>query len=213
MDAEIKKGGLRQNYDVFILPDDSTARITGERRERESQSAPPEEEYPPEYRSGIGDEGVKALREFVEQGGRLVTFGDASMFPIEKLGLRLRNVVAGKSPREFWCPGSTLRVRFDVAHPLGYGMPEEGLALYLAGNPVFEILPSAFNDRYETIVRYADRDLLASGWLIGGQTIAGKPAMICARMGKGEVVLIGFRAQHRAQTHGTFKLVFNALFR
>ena len=213
MDAEIKKGGLRQNYDVFILPDDSTARITGERRERESQSAPPEEEYPPEYRSGIGDEGVKALREFIEQGGRLVTFGDASMFPIEKLGLRLRNVVAGKSPREFWCPGSTLRVRFDVAHPLGYGMPEEGLALYLAGNPVFEILPSAFNDRYETIVRYADRDLLASGWLIGEQTIAGKPAMICARMGKGEVVLIGFRAQHRAQTHGTFKLVFNALFR
>jgi hypothetical protein len=213
MDAEIKKGGLRQNYDVFILPDDSTARITGERRERESQSAPPEEEYPPEYRSGIGDEGVKALREFVEQGGRLVTFGDASMFPIEKLGLRLRNVVTGKSPREFWCPGSTLRVRFDVAHPLGYGMPEAGLALYLAGNPVFEILPSAFNDRYETIVRYADRDLLASGWLIGEQTIAGKPAMICARMGKGEVVLIGFRAQHRAQTHGTFKLVFNALFR
>jgi len=213
LDAEIKKGGLRQNYDVFILPDDSTARITGERRERESQSAPPEEEYPPEYRSGIGDEGVKALREFVEQGGRLVTFGDASMFPIEKLGLRLRNVVTGKSPREFWCPGSTLRVRFDVAHPLGYGMPEAGLALYLAGNPVFEILPSAFNDRYETIVRYADRDLLASGWLIGEQTIAGKPAMICARMGKGEVVLIGFRAQHRAQTHGTFKLVFNALFR
>jgi hypothetical protein len=92
-------------------------------------------------------------------------------------------------------------------------MPEEGLALYLAGNPVFEILPSAFNDRYETIARYADRDLLASGWLIGEQMIAGKPAMIAARLGKGEVVLIGFRAQHRAQTHGTFKLVFNALLR
>jgi hypothetical protein len=213
LDAEIKKGGLRQNYDVFILPDDTTARITGERREREGPVGPPEEEYPPEYRSGIGDEGVKALREFVEQGGRLVTFGNASMFPIEKLGLRVRNLVTGRSPREFWCPGSTLRVRFDVAHPLGYGMPEEGLALYLAGNPVFEILPSAFNDRYETIARYADRDLLASGWLIGEQTIAGKPAMIAARLGKGEVVLIGFRAQHRAQTHGTFKLVFNALLR
>ncbi len=214
LDAEIKKGGLRQNYDVFILPDDSAARITGERRQQAGEpQAPPEEEYPPEYRSGIGEEGVKALRDFVEQGGTLLALGNASMFPIEKLGLRLRNAVAGRSSREFWCPGSTLRVRFTTTHPLAYGMPEEGLALYLAGNPVFEILPSAANDRYETIVRYAERDLLASGWLIGEQVIANKPAMIAARMGKGQVVLIGFRAQHRAQTHGTFKLVFNALVR
>ncbi|MGB9604907.1 MAG: peptidase M14 family protein, partial [Bryobacteraceae bacterium] len=214
MDAEIKKGGLRQDYDVFLLPDDSTARITGERRERQGKAPPPvEEEYPPEYRSGIGEEGVKALREFVEQGGTLITLGDASMFPVEKLGLRLRNLAAGKSSKEFWCPGSTLRVRFDPAHPLAYGMPEEGLALYLAGNPVFEILPSARNDRYETLVRYADHDLLASGWLIGGDLIAGKPAMVRARLGKGQIVLIGFRAQHRAQTHGTFKLLFNALLR
>ncbi len=214
LDAEIKQGGLRQKYDVFVLPDDSTARITGERRERPGEPpAPPEEEYPPEYRSGIGEEGVKALREFVEQGGVLLTLGNASMFPIEKLGLRLRNVVVGRSSREFWCPGSTLRVRFDTTHPLAYGMPEAGLALYLAGNPVFEILPSSANDRYETVVRYAERDLLASGWLIGEQVIANKPAMIAARMGKGQVVMIGFRAQHRAQTHGTFKLVFNAFFK
>lgn len=214
LDAEIKKGGLRQNYDVFILPDDSTARITGERRERPGEApGPPEEEYPPEYRSGIGEEGVKALREFVEQGGRLLLLGNASMFAIEKLGLRLRNAVAGRSSREFWCPGSTLRVRFTTTHPFAYGMPEEGLALYLAGNPIFEILPSPANDRYETIARYAERDLLASGWLLGEQVIANKPTMIAARMGKGQVVLIGFRAQHRAQTHGTFKLVFNALVR
>ena len=214
-DAEIRKGGLNQSYDVIILPDDSTARITGERPRPEGAApAEPEEEvYPPEYRSGIGEEGVKALREFVEKGGTLLALGGASNFALEKLGLRLRNAVAGKSWREFWCPGSTLRVKFAPDHPLAYGMPPEGLILYLSGNPVFEILPSAFNERYQTVVRYADRELLESGWLVGEQALAGKPAMVAAGLGKGEVVLIGFRAQHRAQTDGTFKLVFNVLMR
>ena len=58
---------------------------------------------------------------------------------------------------------------------------------------------------------HADRDLLQSGWLIGEEHIARKAGMVVARHGKGRVVLIGFRTQNRAQTHGTFKLLFNAL--
>jgi glutamine amidotransferase-like uncharacterized protein len=92
-------------------------------------------------------------------------------------------------------------------------MPSEGLALYLSGNPAFEITPSEHNERYEVIVRYADRDLLQSGWLVGEETLAKKAGMIAAKYGEGRVVLIGFRPQHRAQTHGTFKLVFNAFIR
>jgi hypothetical protein len=90
-------------------------------------------------------------------------------------------------------------------------MPEEGLAVFLAGSQAWEVVPTARNERVETIVRFPDRDLLHSGWLIGEQVIAKKAAMVSAQLGRGRVVLIGFRPQHRAQTHGTFKLVFNVL--
>ena len=97
---------------------------------------------------------------------------------------------------------------FDNTNPLAYGMPSRGLALYL-DSPAFEITaPSAEN--YETVVRYEDRGLLESGWLVGEENLARKAAVVSARLGQGTVVLIGFPAQHRAQTHGTYKLLFNA---
>jgi hypothetical protein len=73
--------------------------------------------------------------------------------------------------------------------------------------------PSPHNERYETIVRYAERDILRSGWLIGEKRLSNKAALVSAELGKGRVILIGFRTQHRSQTHGTFKLLFNALLR
>ena len=62
-------------------------------------------------------------------------------------------------------------------------------------------------------VRYKDKDLLESGWLIGEKVLAKKAAMINAEYGDGNLVLIGFRTQHRFQTHGTFKLLFNTIIR
>jgi hypothetical protein len=206
-DDEIKKGGLNANYDLIILPNDSTAMITGENVEGRGR---PPTEYPPEYMSGIGEEGVEALKEFVNKGGTLVTLGEATAFGIEKFELSVRDVVKDIDSKEFFCPGSTIRVTFDNSHPLAYGMPSEGLVLFWR-SPAFQITPSPFNENYETIVRYADKDLLQSGWLIGEEHIAEKGGMVAAKYGEGRVILYGFRVQNRAQTHGTFKLLFNAL--
>ncbi|MBN2206520.1 MAG: peptidase M14 family protein, partial [Candidatus Aminicenantes bacterium] len=208
-DPEIKRGGLNARYDVLILPHDATGVLTGERPESRGGSPP---SYPPEYRSGLGKEGVEAIKTFVERGGTVIALGGASRFAIEKLGLDVRDVTEGADPKAFFCPGSTLRVAFDAVHPLGYGMPEEGLVLLWSG-PAFEILPGPHNERYEAVVRYAGRDLLQSGWLIGEKRLSGKAAMISAGLGRGRVILFGFRVQHRCQTHGTFKLLFNALLR
>ncbi len=213
MDGDIKKGGLRDRLDVVILPSDPTPFITGEGVEewwKEHRPYWPVPVYPPEYRSGIGNEGAEALKKFVEEGGTLIAFNEACNFAIDSLGLKVRNVLADAPSTEFFCPGSTLRTRVDVCNPLGYGMPEESL-IFFWDSPAFEILPSGFNERYEVIVSYPDRDILQSGWLIGEDRLRRRAAMVSAHFGEGRVVFIGFRVQHRAQTHGTFKLLFNSL--
>jgi hypothetical protein len=219
MDAEIKAGNLESKYDAIVLPADSTAVMTGERPAAGAEGgrgggggrggAP--DSTPPEYRSGFGAEGVKALEAFVQKGGTLVAFAQSGDLPIQRFGLPLRNVVAGLEPKEFWCPGSTLRARFDTKHPLAYGMPPEGLALFLAGSQVYEVTSTERGQDVEIFATYVERDILQSGWLLGEQVIAKKAAAVAVRHGDGRVVLIGFRPQHRDQTHGTFKVVFNAL--
>ena len=209
MDAEIKKGNLNAKYDTIILPQDSTGMIMGEipPRYRRYLSA-----VPPEYRSGIGSEGVTALKDFVDKGGTLVTLGEACSFAIEKFGLGVRNIVENLSSKEFFCPGSTLRVKFDNSHPFAYGMPSEGFVVFYSSE-AFAVTTSQNSERYESVVRYQDEEILQSGWLIGEEHLAGMPAMISAKYGKGQVVLIGFRPQNRCQTHGTFKLLFNTMIR
>jgi len=211
MDTAITDGNLNDAYDVIVLPADGVARMTGEPSETSGRGGSRPEDYPPAYRSGFGDEGVAALEAFVKNGGTLVTFAQAGDLPIQKFGLPVRNLLAGLSSTEFWSPGSTLKVNIDRTNALAYGMPADGLATFLGGNQVYEVVATPRNDRVKRIVTFVDRDILQSGWLIGEDVIAEKAAMVSVQHGLGQVVLIGFRVQHRAQTHGTFKLFFNAL--
>jgi hypothetical protein len=212
-DAEIKKGNLNAKYDVFIFADDSTGAITGEAAGGEGRGATfatVPDRTPPEYRSGFGNDGVSAIKDFVQKGGILVTLGGATDFAITKLGLPVRNAVAGLSTKEFFVPGSTLRVKIDNTNPLAYGMPSEGLVLFHY-SPAFDVVATDMNDRNDIIVRYADRAIERSGWLNGEKYLAGKTALASIGYGQGKVILIGFRTQNRAQTHGTYKFLFNAL--
>jgi len=212
MDKDIREGGLHDKYEVIIMPDDSEAMITGKGLEESAKArGHPLPNFPPEYKSGLGEDGVEALREFVRTGGRLVCFNASSEFAINAFSLKVRNVLKGLDTKAFFCPGSTIHAEIDPCHPMGYGMPPEGL-VFLWDSLAFEILPSGENDYYETIVRYGERDLLESGWLIGEEKLKKKPAMVVASVDEGKIILFGFRPQHRAQTHSTYKLFFNTLF-
>ena len=210
-DPDILAGDLYERWDVIILPNDSKQMMLGPIQGAGGPRGPDPAGTPPEYRSGFGEEGVAALDAFVKNGGTLVTFAQAGDLVLDEFDVPVRNAVAGMWGNEFWAPGSTLKVTVDTSSPFGYGMPEDALATYLAGGQVYETVPGARSSDVRRVVTYIDRDILQSGWLLGEEAIASKAAMVSVDHGDGTIVMIGFRAQHRAQTHGTFKLLFNAL--
>jgi hypothetical protein len=170
---------------------------------------------PPELTGGLGEKGVNTLRDFVVQGGTLIFLNRASNFAIEQFKLPLRNVVAGLPRTDFYVPGSILRIKVDATNPLALGMPEETIA-WAEDSPVFEVtndpnasVPAA---NVHVVATYpVDKDPLLSGWLLGGDLIKGKAALVEVEMGKGRMILFGFRPQYRAQSLATYPLFFSSL--
>jgi hypothetical protein len=206
-DAELRAGGL-QGFDVVILPDQDARAIL----EGHAPGTMPER-----YVGGVGPEGVAALRRFVEGGGWLLAFDAAVDFPIQQLGLPLRNAVAGLPTQEFFIPGSLLRVDLDPDDVLAWGMPREAVAMF-ARSQVLEVpAPAADGERGAEEVavygRYAAEDFLVSGWTMGGERhLAGRPAAARVALGRGQVVLLAFTPHFRGQPRNTYKLLFNPLF-
>ena len=112
-------------------------------------------------------------------------------------------------PSDFYCPGSVLRIEVDTTHPLARGLAHLTDA-YFVNSAAFEVTDAK---RVQVVARYAERkeDVLRSGWLLGAERLAGRAALVETTLGKGRVVLFGFRPQHRGQTWGTFPFIFNAI--
>ena len=211
--AEIRAGNLADRYDCLILPSISSSSIVAGRGVDTTE---------PQYVGGIGNEGIVALQQFAQQGGTLVCIDSSCNFPISHFNIPVRNIVRGTKREDFFCPGSILRVRVDSRHPVGYGMPE-WVSGYFARSQAFEITEKPKKQEDEdprspaarfparVVARYSDTVLLESGWIRGGELIADKPAIVEVQYGKGKLILLGFRVQHRGQPHGTFALLFNAI--
>jgi Zinc carboxypeptidase len=199
-DAEVRAGNLRAKYDVIVLPS---------MRPREIVDGRAKETAPAEFTGGIGEAGVANLRRFVEEGGTLVAWDDSTELAVKSFNLPVRNVLEGLRPADFYCPGSVLRVEVETSHPLARGFGRQFDA-YFVNSAAFEVTDPA---RARVVARYAARkeDVLRSGWLLGAEKLAGRAALVEATLGRGRVVLFGFRPQHRGQTWGTFPLIFNAV--
>jgi hypothetical protein len=200
--AEVRAGRLREKYDAIILPDQQPRAIV------DGASG---QNIRPEYRGGIGEEGVAALREFVAQGGTLITLGNASSLAIERFGVPLRDLKAGLTRDQHFAPGTILNLEVDTTSPLGYGMEAATTGFY-NNSPFFTLLEGFASHKLSVVARYPNSNVVASGWLKGEDLMAGRAAVVSVDLNPGRIVLFGLRPQHRAQTHATFPLLFNALY-
>jgi hypothetical protein len=191
--GDITAGHLRDRFDALVFPDQAATVIARGFTTR----------MPEEYRGGLGEKGAAALREFASAGGTLIFLNRSSEYAVEHLGIKAKNVVAGASNRDYYVPGSLLNVKLKAGHPLTLGLPND-IAIWSEHSPAWESDETA-------VALYPQAKVLASGWLLGEKLVAGRSALVDAKLGQGHVILFGMRPQYRAQSYQTFKLFFNAL--
>lgn len=164
---------------------------------------------PDEYVGGVGKEGVENLKKFVEAGGTLVFLNRSSNFAIEQFNLPVKNVTQGLNRRDFYIPGSILRTELDTNHPIAKDLSKESIA-WFEQSPAFEVLDKT---NVEVIASYPtdSSKILLSGWALGQEKLAGKAALVSVKLGKGKIILFGFRPQYRGQSLATFPLLFNSI--
>lgn len=197
---DIQTGNLSQ-YSAIIFPSQSGRGILEGNNPRRA---------PEKFAGGIGEEGVAALDTYAKSGGSIIFFDAASDFAIEQFKLPVTNVLSGLQSSEFFIPGSLIRTKIDTSKPLAFGMMGE-VAASFDNSGAFKVQDGATG--IEEIAKYADSDLLMSGWALGeDEHLAGTSAMLNAQYGGGNLVLFGFKPQFRGQPRGTYKLIFNAIY-
>jgi len=201
--AEIKAGRLHDRFDVIIIPNLSPHfLINGHSKGT----------MPPQYVGGISSDGTRNLKNFVRNGGILVTLGSSCDFALQEFRLPVKNTISALEPDEFFASGLLVRTQLDQNHPLAYGMPP-ATACFFAQSPTFQMLPTlSEKNKPQAVAKYPEDNIIISGWMIGDQYLKNKAGVVVAPWGKGKIILLGFRVQHRGQTLGTFKLLFNAIF-
>lgn len=226
-----------------------------------------------DIRGGLGFQGLKNLKQFVEQGGLLIAVGSSAQMTTQfgfAPGVRILH------PAGLHAKGGVFRTHVeDEDDPVTYGYSSE-MPVYFDQSPVFQVsVPtSSFSGGYfsadkvvprtsgrgsesdpdipqgrpwipqsaapalariqketyvdpealldsgdyiapqslwpRVIVRFAHKNLLVSGMLVGEEALEDVPAVVDVPQGRGHVLLFANNPMWRQETLGSFMLVFNA---
>ncbi len=217
---EINEGNLSEKYDVilFIGPG-----IPGPNQARYGRSLPKPEEIDPKYHHMLGSftkaESVPQLKTFLEKGGEIITVGSATDLAFH-LGLPVNDALVELSAdgaarplsgEKYYIPGSVLEMHVDNSVPINYGMGDKAYIMFNR-SPVFTLSPNAANLGVKPIAWFGEEEPLRSGWAWGQSYLKNGVTAFKAEVGKGTFYAFGPEITFRAQSHGTFKMLFNGLY-
>lgn len=224
--AAIDSGHLKEKYDVIVFVGGAIPAPAGEGGGRFGGGRfeqPKPDSIPAEYRPRLGritaQKSIPQLKEFLQAGGHIVTIGSSANLAYQ-LGLPVHDALVemsnGKERRlpndKFYIPGSVMQITLDTASQPAWGLGATA-DVYFEESPVFHISPEATTSgAVKPIAWFASDKTLRSGWAWGQAYLRDGVAAFEATVGKGKLEVFGPEITFRAQTHGTFKFLFNQLY-
>ncbi|WPQ62995.1 M14 family metallopeptidase [Chitinophaga sancti] len=214
---EIDKGDLRKKYDIILF---ATGAIpdTGKPK-RDSYwfgKLPKPEELSAEFKPWLGritaDTSVPQLKKFLEAGGNIVTIGTSTNLAYH-LKLPVKNALIDPKTNKtltgskLYIPGSLLIADVDTTAAENAGMHAK-TDVYFDRSPVFNI-----SGDVKKLMWYSTATPLHSGWAWGQSYLKDGVAAFVAPVGSGKLYAFGPEITFRGQSHSTFKLLFNQLYK
>ena len=222
---DIDAGNLNDKYDVLIfVPGAIPALSARTGRGNSLNTGPDPETIPSEFRGQLGrineDKSIPELKKFIELGGKVVSIGSSTNLAYH-LNLPVRNAIVelgangierSLPAEKYYIPGSILSADTDNEIPAAWGMPAKS-DIYFDRSPVFKISTEAIaSGKVKPILWFSNPASLRSGWAWGQAYLRDGVTAFESQFGKGKLYAFGPEITFRAQTHGTFKLLFNQLY-
>jgi len=217
--SQVAEGNLLSKFDLVIIPNTNATLLKDGKYKRNGQVIP--SVYPEIYTKGMGQKGIEALTEFIQNGGTVLAWEQATELFEGTLSLKQGNVseefmlpfknnAKEVQKQGFSCPGSLVRLKIKPVYPFTFGLADE-LGIFMRDSYLFETqVPSLDMDR-RVIGYFEGKSKLLSGYLKGEELMDGMTAAIWLRKGKGQVILLGFSPIFRASVPSNYKILFNTI--
>jgi len=213
---QLENDDLSSEYDVLLFPDGAVPMDdqapTGRQGRRNAQPT----DVPAEFahmtgRTTVGTTVPKVL-DYTRRGGTVVAIGSSTNLAYHAelpVSNHLQEAGQPLPEEQYYVPGSVLDLKLEHTSPLTHGLGDRASVLF-SNSPVFSVESGAAGIR--TIGHFDRPDPLRSGWAWGQHYLEGGATLLEADVGQGKMFLFGPKVTFRGQSHGTFPLVFNAIF-